>query len=562
MSTLPQPAGPHAGKRLSFWRVLLGLVVVAAVAAVAVFGFRFFVVDQARASTTAPWFAGYVDATLTPEYAFETPETRAQGDVVLSFIVAASPTDCTPSWGAAYSLDAAAEDLDMERRIARLRQLGGDVVVSFGGAINAELATACSSVEDLTEAYGSVVDRYSLSTIDLDVEADDLTDSVAGERRATAIAALQAERAKGGHDLAVWVTLPTMPTGLTADGTHLVDQMLAAGVDLAGVNVMTMDYGIDLGTETMGDAAVDALNAVHGQLSHAYSAAGEEPTDATLWSKLGATPMIGQNDVPGEVFTLDDAHRLNEFAQQQQLGRLSAWSLNRDRSCGPNYLDTITVSNLCSGVEQGDETFAEVLATGLSAGGEAGTPTASGQPASGDLRPTPTATTGGTGRGTPGEANPGHEGEPAADDPATSPYPIWSPGTVYLSGSKVVWHGTVYSAKWWTRGDRPDDPVADTADTAWTLIGPVLPGETPYTPPTLPAGAYPEWSGTSIYEEGDRVLFENIPFEAKWWTQGDSPAATERDSDGSPWVALTAAQIAEVAAATATPPAGAPPAGG
>ena len=560
MSTLPQPAGPHAGKRLSFWRVLLGLVVVAAVAAVAVFGFRLFVVDQARAGGTSPWFAGYVDATLTPQYAFETPETRAQGDVVLSFVVAASPTDCTPSWGAAYSLDAAAEDLDMDRRIARLRQLGGDVVVSFGGAVNAELATACSSVDDLTAAYRAVVDRYSLSTIDLDVEADDLTDSVAGERRATAIAALQTERKAAGHDLAVWLTLPTMPTGLTPDGSHLVDQMLAAGVDLAGVNVMTMDYGIDLGDETMGDAAVDALNAVHGQLAHAYSVAGDDLTDATLWSKLGATPLIGQNDVPGEVFTLDDAHRLNEFAQQVRLGRLSAWSLNRDRSCGPNYLDTTTVSNLCSGVDQGDETFAEVLATGLSAGGVAGTPTATGpgQPASSSssgIRPTPTVTGGGK-----ATAGPGHEGEPPADDPATSPYPIWSPGTVYLSGSKVVWHGTVYSAKWWTRGDRPDDPVADAADTAWTLIGPVLPGETPYTPPTLPAGTYPDWAGTSVYQAGDRVLFQGVPFEAKWWTQGDSPAATERDSDGSPWVALTAAQVAAVVAGTDAPAADSTPA--
>ncbi|MGD8195420.1 chitinase [Herbiconiux sp. P18] len=545
MSTLPQPAGPHAGKRLSFWRVLLGLVVVAAVAAVAVFGFRLVVVDQASASATSPSFAGYVDATLTPEYPFETPETGAQGDVVLSFIVAASPTDCTPSWGAAYSLDAAAEDLDLDRRTARLRQLGGDVVVSFGGAVNAELATACSSVDDLTSAYRSVVDRYSLSTIDLDIEADDLTDSVAGERRATAIAALQAEREESGQDLAVWLTLPTMPTGLTTEGSHLVDQMLAAGVDLAGVNIMTMDYGIDLGGQTMGDAAIDALNAVHGQLARAYSITGDDLTDATIWAKLGATPMIGQNDVPGEVFTLDDAHRLNDFAQQHRLGRLSAWSLNRDRSCGPNYLDTTTVSNLCSGVDQGDETFAEVLATGLSADDEAGTPTATmpGRPASGG--PTPTVT-GGAGAETATSA-PGHEGEPPTDDPATSPYPIWSPGAVYLSGSKVVWHGTVYSAKWWTRGDRPDDPVADAADTAWTLIGPVLPGETPYTPPTLPAGTYPDWAGTSVYQEGDRVLFQGIPFEAKWWTQGDSPAATERDSDGSPWVALTAAQVEEIA---------------
>ena len=104
----------------------------------------------------------------------------------------------------------------------------------------------------------------------------------------------------------------------------------------------------------------------------------------------------------------------------------------------------------------------------------------------------------------------------------------------------------VYTAKWWTRGDVPDDPMVSGAESPWDLVGPVLPGETPYVVPTLPPGTYPDWSGDTVYREGDRVLYEGVPFEAKWWTQGDSPAAASDDLDGSPWVPLTVAQIEQI----------------
>lgn len=556
LPSIPTPPGPRDGKRLSPWRVLVGILAVLAVAAGGVLGYRLLVVDQARASTVAPWFAGYVDTTLTPQYGFEAPEVEADDHVVLSFVVAASADQCAPSWGGAYSLDAAASDLDLDRRIARLRQVGGDAVVSFGGAAGVELATACTDVEQLTAAYRSVVERYDLSTIDLDVEADDLADTVAGERRAQALAELQDERRSDGHPLAAWLTLPVMPTGLTDEGTHVVDQMLAAGVDLAGVDVMTMDYGVDLGGRSMGAAAIDALNAVHDQLRAAYATIDATPTDATLWARLGATPMIGQNDVAGEVFTLDDAAELNRFAQEKQLGRLSAWSLNRDRSCGPNHPDLGTVSNLCSGVDQGQQTFAATLAAGLT-----GTPGA--LPEVPDVAPTAAASATASATPSPGSSaapGRGHEAEAPADDPATSPYPIWSDTTTYLAGSKVVWHGTVYQAKWWTLGDAPDAPVDEATATPWLLLGPVLPGETPHPTPTVPPGTFPEWSGTDVYQEGDHVLFRGVPYVAKWWTQGDSPAAAQKDSAASPWYPLDAAQVAQIVGGggtpTATPDAG------
>ena len=132
------------------------------------------------------------------------------------------------------------------------------------------------------------------------------------------------------------------------------------------------------------------------------------------------------------------------------------------------------------------------------------------------------------------------------DDPATSPYQIWSPEGAYLKGTKVVWHRTVYEAKWWTQGDLPDSPVLQSWETPWQLVGPVMPGEKPQPQATLPEGTYPHWSGNDQYNTSARVLFNGVPYQAKWWTQGDSPAAASSNADSSPWAPLTQAQIDDV----------------
>lgn len=513
----PKPPGPHAGKRLSPWRVMLGILIAIGVGVAIYFGVNA-VSDRVVIDPNQPWFAAYVDTTLTPADDFETPATEADQFVVLGFVVAAGPEQCEPSWGGAYTLDTAARDLDLDRRIARLRQQGGDVVVSFGGLNGTELASACTDVDALAKAYGAVIDRYDLTIIDLDVEGDALDDDAAGQRRAEALAKLQEQR-PADDPLSVWLTLPVTPDGLDDAGVALTQQTIDAGVSLAGVNAMTMDYGVDLGGRSMGDVAISAVSGVHDQLVEMMKDTDDALSSAAAWERVGATPMIGQNDIPDEVFTMADASQLNEFALRVGLGRLSMWSANRDRTCGDNYADVRIVSNHCSGVEQGTQTFAEVLGEGLAGAQSASTHTP---------LPLPSAS--------------------VVDDPATSPYPIWSPTARYLAGTKVVWHGMVYVAKWWTSGDVPDDPMVSGTDSPWTLVGPVLPGETPYTVPTLPPGTYPEWSGTTVYLEGERVLFEGIPFEAKWWTEGDSPAASSNNPEGSPWVPLTAAQVEQIIA--------------
>lgn len=506
-----------ATRRLSFWRLVIAAIVAVAVAAGGLFAYQAWASTQA-APAPDPWFAAYVDVTATPSYEFESATADSGKEVMLSFIVAATDDACTPTWGTAYTMDEAAVSLDLDRRIARLQQQGGDVGVSFGGLLNDELATSCTDHDSLVEAYSSVIDRYASTTIDLDIEGENLSDTAAGERRAAAIADLQQSRRAAGEDLAVWLTLPAATFGLTEDGTTAVTQMLDAGVDVSGVNIMTMNFGQSMtDDETSGDASIRALQETHRQLGILYDQAGIELTDATLWTKLGATPMIGQNDIEEEVFTMSDASTLNEFATEQGIGRMSMWSLNRDTTCGPNYADVTRVSDACSGVDQGDFFFADVLAENFD-----------GHIASSAKIITTE-----------------EPSDPAdfVDDPATSPYPIWQEEDSYLAGAKVVLHRNVYQAKWWTRGDLPDNPVLNSWETPWTLVGPVLEGETPVEVPTVPDGTYPDWDGTSVYEEEDRILFDGVPYEAKWWTQGDSPAAFSSDPDGSPWIPLTSDEV-------------------
>jgi len=161
------PPRPSKGRRLSWFRVFLVFAVAAAaITGVWFFGFR---VDPATAGAegTKSWFAPYVDVTATPQYAFEDVPAAAPTSTVLGFVVSATDAPCDPSWGTFYSMSTASDGLDLDRRVARLRQLGGSVTVSFGGAANSELSIGCTDPAALTAAYQSVVDRYSLLPGDL-----------------------------------------------------------------------------------------------------------------------------------------------------------------------------------------------------------------------------------------------------------------------------------------------------------------------------------------------------------------------------------------------------------
>ena len=503
----------YPGRRLSWFRLSVVFVVIAGLAATGMYAVNSWQ-DHQVASERKPWFDAYVDVTSTPSLAFESPGDDGQRNVVLAFVVAAPDDECSPSWGGFYSLEQAGETLDLDRRLARFRMQGGSAMVSFGGQANSDMSLVCSDAAALQQGYEQVIDRYELGSIDMDIEGELLADAPAIERQATAIAAIQEGRTEA-EGLDVWLTLPVGPGGLTFDGAEAVRAYLDAGVRLAGINAMTMNYNSE--TEDLSDTIIDSLNSTQAQLRALYQEAGVNVGEATAWSRISATPMIGQNDVRDEVFTIADAEVLAKFAADKGMSRMSMWSLNRDQQCGANWPDLRRVSDSCSGVSQAAGEFAKTLRTDR------------------------------TGALTQiAEEFPEADDEMIPDDPETSPYPIWDTDASYPEGSKVVWNHSVYEAKWWNEGEQPDLPTENGAQ-SWRLLGPVLPGEKPVERPQIPAGTYADWSKETEYRKGDRVIFDGIGYEAKWWSQGDSPDAALVKPDESPWRQLTDAEIARIA---------------
>jgi chitinase len=493
-------------RRLSAFRVLLAIIVFAAI------GYGGFVAVRNKLVPPVPirdtWFAPYVDATLTPVYQFQSTSADPARQTVLGFIVASPNANqpCDPTWGAAYSLRGADQSLTLGSRIAQMQQDGAEPIISFGGQAHTSLDVSCTSVPALVKAYQTVITRYHLNTIDLDIEGTALDDVGAGQRRAAAMADLERDARADGQHLAVWLTLPVEPDGLQDDALSVVSSMLAARVAIAGVNIMTMDFtNAPAAGNTMLGLAENALYATHTQLMTLYQHYGEHPRSAQIWQQQGATVMIGQNDIRGENFTTDDASGLTTFARKIGLARLSMWSLNRDSQCGSSFPEIGLESNNCSGAAQSNlqfaSTFSQVPGEAIA---YANLPAAPVQP-------------------------------PPNTNPLDAPYPIWSATVQYPQGYKVVEHGEIYQAKWYNSSDDPSAVVQFSYETPWELIGPVLPSDRAPVIPQLPAGTYPQWKITTSYTGGEKVLYKGLGYVAKWDNQGVSPSTAATDPTGSAW---------------------------
>lgn len=304
-------------------------------------------------------FAPYVDVALWPPFDFSaTAKQHGVKYYTLAFITAQQKKPC---WGGYAQYNTVDSDFhrQIKERIAAVRHLGGDVMVSFGGAAGTELAMAHQDVAKLTAAYRSVIDAYALRCIDFDIEGAALADKNSIERRWQAIAALQANAEKRRERLTVWLTLPVLPSGLTDEGVAVVAAAIRHGVDIGGVNVMAMNYGDSAAPNPegrMGDYTIQSATNTARQLQSLY---GRRKGEAEIWQMIGVTPMIGMNDVTTEVFHQTDAKKLLAFAQENRIGKLSIWSLPRDR---PHKNGAIQrVGPKFSSVEQEPFEFSQLL---------------------------------------------------------------------------------------------------------------------------------------------------------------------------------------------------------
>ncbi len=268
----------------------------------------------------------------------------------LAFVLSGSDP-CTPIWTNGLQV---LRESQVTTYIEALREAGGDVIPSFGGAGGTELARSCEDLDTLIAQYQAVVEHLDARWLDFDVEGVSLRETESVDRRNQALAALQDWAEAEGRTLEIAYTLPVAPFGLTEDGLNLLRSALEHGLDVSLVNVMTMNYGESDPPDQMGPLTIQAAESLHAQLSELYPDLSSEE----VWARIGLTPMIGLNDVQPQVFTLEDAALITDFVIENGIRLTAMWSIGRDKTCSANMA---LVSDTCSGVIQEDFAFSTIF---------------------------------------------------------------------------------------------------------------------------------------------------------------------------------------------------------
>jgi carbohydrate binding protein with CBM5/12 domain/glycosyl hydrolase family 18 (putative chitinase) len=310
-----------------------------------------------------------------------------------------------------------------QSQISALQAEGGDVSISFGGytvdSDGTDLGNQCSSASAMATQVESVVTTMNVTHLDFDIESNEETNTTDVTRTAQALAQVRSWASSTGRTLNISYTLPVLPSGFTSDGMNVLSAAQSNGFKPDIVNIMTMDYGSS-GTE-MGSAANQALDAAAGQVASVFGV-----STSAAYGMLGNTPMIGQNDSPGEIFSQADAATVESHAAAEGIALLSFWSEGRDNGGCPGQT---SASSTCSGLSQNSGAFTQAFQAFTSGG-----------------------SSGGGGGTTP----------PPTSPPPTSPPPgngscdaAWSSSTAYTGGNEVSYNGHNWTAKWWNYDEVP-----------------------------------------------------------------------------------------------------------
>ncbi|MCU1281263.1 MAG: Chitinase, partial [bacterium] len=227
--------------------------------------------------------------------------------------------------------------------VALLNQAGVKYILSTGGAAGSFSCGSDAGMSTFINRWASA----GLIGVDFDIEA--------GQSQSVINDLIQ--RIKTAHasypNLRFSLTLATLANnngastaqslgGGVADSFNVYgDQVMAAVKSTLGfngsasswpsyvtVNLMTMDYGspsagvcvVAGGACQMGQSALQAGYNLHDRWG-------------VPWASIELTPMIGGNDVAGELFTLADADAVASFAISHGLAGVHYWSYDRDVDC-------------------------------------------------------------------------------------------------------------------------------------------------------------------------------------------------------------------------------------
>ncbi len=306
-------------------------------------------------------YAPYFEAYLPGSVAIVARQSGARF-VTLAFVQAAGKKPgnaCRLTWNGVGSQPVSKGGYTLG--IKSLRARGGDAIVSFGGFSadqgGTEIADSCHSVKAIAAAYEQLVTVYGLHRLDMDIEANSVTNRSGINRRDKAIALLQSWARTRHIPLWIQFTLGVEPTGFDQPTMGILRNAIKNGTTVNSINLMVFDYY--LGTEkkplNMTALAIKSAVTVHHQLEGIY----RHLSAGRIWRMLGFTILPGIDDYPRktEVTHLSDARAIMSFAKSKGMDFFSIWALQRDNGRCPGVID----GNFCSGIKQPQWAFSHLL---------------------------------------------------------------------------------------------------------------------------------------------------------------------------------------------------------
>ncbi|QIZ37574.1 chitinase [Saccharopolyspora sp. ASAGF58] len=252
----------------------------------------------------------------------------------LAFIL--SGNGCDPAWDGERPLDG-----DDAAQIKRIRDAGGDVVVSMGGSAQEgrKLGEVCPNEQALANAYQKVIDAYQLKAIDIDIEKGEFESPEAQDRELGALKILK----QRNPELKTIMVFPTERSGPDDLGKRLIRRAHELGANVDVFTIMPFSFG---GT----DMTRDTISAAEGLVSEIAGTFAIPKKEA--YQKAGISSKNGGLE---ETVRLEDFHNFLDYANGHHLGRFTFWAVNRDRPGDPSH-------DAGSGIAQRDWDFTRVVA--------------------------------------------------------------------------------------------------------------------------------------------------------------------------------------------------------
>jgi hypothetical protein len=275
--------------------------------------------------------------------------------LTMAFLQTASSGSCTAYWNGSSSQPISSSTFGSD--ISTIQAGGGNVIPSFGGytadTTNTEIADSCTNVGSIASVFESLVTTYNITRIDLDVEANSLTNTAGIDRRNKAVAQAESWAASTGHTLQFSYTLPTTQNGLDSSGLAVLQNAVSNNARVDVANIMTFDYYTGT-THEMANDTETAAAGLESQLASLYPS----KSAAQLWGMVGVTEMPGIDDYgAAETFTTSDATTVYNWAVSKGIAALSFWALQRDNGNCPG---TGGQDN-CSGISQSQWYFSHTF---------------------------------------------------------------------------------------------------------------------------------------------------------------------------------------------------------